>query len=109
MFRRWHRVVALVILLWAVVDMAVPSLCEADSGFLIPLTQQQSSMSVDSDKSSQPADPAHEDDCFCCCSHISPTPHFEFTTVAFSEEYAATTPRLHLLEFAEPHYHPPRV
>lgn len=109
MFRRWHRFVALFILLWAVVDMTVPSLCESDGGFLLPVPQQQSSVSVDTDRGSQPATPAQEDDCFCCCSHISPTPHFEFKAVAFSEEYTAAAPGLQLLEFAEAHYHPPRV
>lgn len=108
MFRRWHRVAAISILLWAVVDMSVPSLCEADGGFIPSSSPQHASVSVDGDKNSQPT-PVQEDDCFCCCAHISPTRHFEFAAVGLSEQFVPVTPEQRLLEFAESHYHPPRA
>lgn len=108
MFRRWHRVAALFILLWAVVDMSVPSLCEADGDFL-PVPQQHASVSVDSVNGLRPSVPASEDDCFCCSSHVSPTRNFEFSEVAVVGEYAVAAPQTRLLDFAEPHYHPPRA
>ena len=105
----WRRIASLLILLWAVVDMSVPSLCQADSGFF-PVPQQQSTtVSVDQNRDSQPASPSNEDDCFCCCSHVSPTPHFELSTIASRQEGVAPDPAIHLREYAEPHYHPPRA
>lgn len=108
MGNRWQKVVTLFILLWAVVDLSVPSFCEVDSSFRIPSTQQQSNVSADNNKSSRSAIPAQEDDCFCCCSHIAPTAHFEFSSVALSGEFRVPAPQLDPLEFAEAHYHPPR-
>ena len=109
MFLRWQRIAALFILLWAVVDMSVPSLCQADSDFL-PVPQQQSAtLSVDQNRDSQPAFPSNDDDCFCCCSHVSPTPHFELSVIASRQETVAPDPVIHRLEYTEPHYHPPRV
>lgn len=105
---RWHKVAALVLLLWAVVDLCVPALCQADSQFF-PVQQQSSNISLDQSKDSQSNSPATDDDCFCCSSHVSPTPHFDLLVMALTQTGAVPEPTIRLLEFAEPHYQPPRA
>ena len=76
MIRKLYKTVAIVLLLWTVMDIAVPGLC-ASEPVLTPdaqlvLTSAPSSASHDSSNAQFMSD----DDCFCCCSHIVPSPHF---------------------------------
>lgn len=80
MFRKVRKTVAIVLLLWTAIDIAVPNLCASDRA-LIPdaqliMTSAQPSASHDSPGSRFISD----DDCFCCCSHIVPTSHFVMAT-----------------------------
>jgi hypothetical protein len=106
---RWQRIAALFILLWAVVDMSVPSLCQADSELFAVPQQQSKAISVDQNRDSQPASPDTDDDCFCCSSHVSPTPNYDLSVMALAQTSTVPEPVIRILEFAEPHYHPPRA
>ena len=108
MLLRVYRAVALLILLWAVVDMSVPSLCQTDRDFQFPPFQQQTTGVVGVDRGQPPATPDPEDDCFCCCPHISPAPHFELARFSSSEHWEAVQSQLRLLDLPQLLYHPPR-
>lgn len=106
--RSWRRFAALFLLLWAAVDICVPSLCEADSDLFLPQQAQQTAVNH-AEKGGPPAPLPADDDCFCCSSHVSPTPHFELSAVIEKQPVFAVVPVIRLLDFSEPHYHPPRA
>ncbi len=108
MVRKWHKTVALFILLWAVLDLAVPSLCQAEDDFSF-IPRQSSAVMSNSSSQSQPTSGATVDDCFCCSSHVAPTSQFNLLATAVREEDPAPDPVVHLLQYAESHYRPPRA
>ena len=76
MIRKFYKTIAIVLLLWTVADITVPGLC-ASERVLIPddplvLTSARPFASHDAPGPCFISD----DDCFCCCSHIVPSPHF---------------------------------
>jgi hypothetical protein len=84
---RWPRVVALVILCWALLDLCVPGICPGErdsswapetSGFVIA----HSPLSMAGTSAPSPVAPDVDDDCWCCSSHVAPAPHFELATLA---------------------------
>ena len=125
--RRLRRGIAILMVAFAVFDMAVidiffPQLC----------VEEQTSQSINSpgdatDKStertadnlmavsnhdSQPDQDSHQsstdEDCFCCCSHIIPGRHVNVATLNFPPQPGDTA--LPAIPSAPPHgtYHPPR-
>jgi hypothetical protein len=108
MVRKWHKTVTLFILLWAVLDLAVPSLCQAEDDFSF-IPRQSSAVMSNSSSQSQPTSGATVDDCFCCSSHVAPTSQFNLLATAVREEDPAPDPVVHLLQYAESHYRPPRA
>ena len=80
--RAWQKWLAVALLIWAGIDMALPSVCGED---LLGLSTQATSVeSVYSPGKSDQFSFAYEDDCFCCCSHIFPSPHFELSSMVAS-------------------------
>lgn len=67
-WRETVRVIAVVFLLLATVDLAFPQLCGEDNGLLFPRQTAGSGPADDANLPGNPLPPA--DDCFCCCSHI---------------------------------------
>src|SRR5678815_1159224 len=114
---RWRSGVALVILVWALFDLTVPGLCTTEEevlptgvtsrGYVPPsVTGQtprvQSAAAVPTDQNSL------ENDCWCCCSHITPTPHFQMSVISsFTYEEAPVFDRPSL-GWPPLLYHPPR-
>ena len=67
------RLVAVNLLLFAGLDLGVPSLCQAESA--LPLASHAGEGSLDNhDPEPAAPEPAHEEDCFCCCTHVRPRP-----------------------------------
>ena len=107
-WRSVRKVVAALILLWAMTDLTVPGVCQTD----LPDLGSTHHISVSAQTSVSPLAPSRktgeEDDCFCCCSHIvhsSPTTVTDSPTVTLPvNSVVAGVPR----ELAISLYHPPR-
>jgi hypothetical protein len=98
----WHKFMAGFILLWAMMDMTVPGLCQSDdleatpffSQAQTPVTSNNGAVSVTaSDRTNNSSsDQSIPEDCFCCCSHVAPTGFFHasvlFTFVGFERPYS---------------------
>jgi hypothetical protein len=71
--RSTGRAVALTLLLLAGLDLAFPSICQAESA--LPSATHTDDASV-GEQQPEPAAPerSSEEDCFCCCVHIRPQP-----------------------------------
>ena len=124
MFRTWHKVVVILILSWAAVDDCVPGFCLADGPPSSPITdssrvsrssQVSSSASVansvvanngsqqnKSDKDSGP------DDCFCCSTHVTPSPHFTLSESLETTPAVVFVAESHTENWTRLLYHPPR-
>ena len=119
MYSSWRKVAASFILLWALMDLSVPGVCQADDLEANPANAQTvalpqmhgatgllTSSSVPDQNSSDQSGP---EDCFCCCSHIAPTPTFKITAQISSqmcERLAALGEQLPYSPFI---YHPPKA
>jgi len=130
---RLRRVIVVLLLAFAFFDLAVvdvffPQLCgdgQASHSFTSPV---ESTEKVAADKStgkiaaelapvrdhgSQPSQDSHQspmdEDCFCCCSHIIPSPHVN--VVAFNYPPQLDDPAITSLPLPPPHgaFHPPRL
>lgn len=75
--RKGQRLVALFLLLWAFADLGVQGICQTDG--TLPLPQASAGLSASSESSGQRQATRIDDDCFCCCSHIFFSPHFELS------------------------------
>jgi hypothetical protein len=109
-----RRIVAVLMLLWGFCDMTVPGVCQTDfhgtatSNSDTEITQRHQLVQVfppmhQPNPESSAADP---DDCWCCCSHIVPSPTF-FPFIPFSFEQSPTRLRVEraqwvALEFFQP-------
>lgn len=93
--RSFQRVVAMLLLTLSFVDIAVidffvPELCEREGAIISMAKAAEVASHVGTDEGSRLADAtdnknqdsslpsAFDEDCFCCCSHILPTAHFDF-------------------------------
>ena len=127
----FRRIIALALLFWAFADLAVPGWCKTDESAPVTTATDSDSSALDlkPDRDSevcrvekpapaashislaqQPSDQEQgEDDCWCCCSHITPTPHFALARVEAimpAEEMA----ELHCASgIPSLQYHPPRA
>ncbi len=105
---RWRtieRVVAVLLLLCAGVDLAVPQLC---SGENFPLFRVRSEVTVFDGVEHERPSPLPTEDCFCCCSHIvRPEAMMPVTTLALVSASVARTFRLPLPP-VQAQFHPPR-
>ena len=109
--RSWRWYVSVVLLVLAFADLTVPGLCRSESGLVqLPktatthlsariLAQAPGSSSITMDGA---------DDCWCCCSHIRPSTHFQLKTQpavgGIETVYFRGAPQ----DFTSDLYHPPR-
>lgn len=102
---------SVVLLVLALADLTVPGLCKSESG-PVPLpmagTAHLSASILMRAPRSSSITMDGEDDCWCCCSHIRPSAHFELTTqfgaVAIEVNYFKGAAQ----SFIQDLYHPPR-
>jgi hypothetical protein len=111
MTQRWRKFVAITFLLWALTDLLVPGVCKAETPTLQAESSVASVTSVSSAKSSSEHESAplsNDEDCFCCCSHV--TPAQIPAVVALQKTHQDRTPVAveSPKDFAFAFYHPPR-
>ena len=64
-----RKLVGIFLLLWAVMDLSVPGLCETDAPDFGAL-QTTAASAAPSINQQQQSQTSLEDDCFCCCAHV---------------------------------------
>jgi len=117
-----HKFVAAVLLLWTVADLSVPGFCqsgddEAQDVQSIPYpknttwngqhSESRAQVCAAPDSGQQKA-PVSPEDCFCCCAHIAPTPHFHLSAMPRSAQLVTLYRLDSITAFVSPLYHPPR-
>lgn len=78
--RTWKKQVAMLLLLWVAVDLFVPGICHTEE-MESSLAQVAVTVSLPGAGGDHGTRLDYEDDCFWCCSHITPSPHFELNDV----------------------------
>lgn len=107
MLRTRRRVLALFLLVWAVADLSVPGFCRTDGALSAGQTAMMASAASPGD--SNPLKTGdYEEDCFCCCTHIIPSLHFELAAGLVFTPELVYTPQTKPMEFHGSVYHPPR-
>ncbi len=111
--KSWPKLLAFVLLVWTAVDISLPMVvCNSEGQLLLNrgagLVLSSSAPSTPRQGGSQQSRYAYEDDCFCCCSHIVPTQHFELLAMlrAVPTNFIPTNGEARGI--AESVYHPPR-
>ena len=118
----WQKCFAALLLIWALADLSVPGLCQSDNdGSQDPqaLSQFASVSQVAqrspsgaklqlASNSGQQSVPSSQEDCFCCCAHVVPAPHFYFAATQRSVEALTFYHFNQVTASAPPLYHPPR-
>ena len=109
--------VALVILIWALFDLSVPGLCTTEeevlpggaaSGEYVPASARDQTVRIQAADVVPIDQGSMENDCWCCCSHIVPAPHFQIVVISsFTYEEASVFERASL-GWPPLLYHPPR-
>lgn len=102
----WQKGLAAFLLLWALADLGVPGLCKSDNdrspevqpvAALVNASQTgpQDVMQKAGKGSGQHDSSTLDEDCFCCCSHIVPSAHFQLPAIA------ASVPALSIYHFEQ--------
>jgi hypothetical protein len=121
---RLRRGIAIFLLAMAFFDMAIvdlffPQLCGDDQlSILAPGPAESSEKIADEfaatrNQDPQPAQDSHQsgtdEDCFCCCSHIIPSPHVNVATLNCQPR--PDDPEIIPFPSSSPHgvFHPPRL
>lgn len=81
----WPKLLACLLLLWTAADMALP-IVVCNSETMLSSGDGHAALQISSSRQqgredSQDSKYRYEDDCFCCCSHIVPTPHVNLVAV----------------------------
>jgi len=80
-----RRLVSVLILSWALLDLTVPGFCETETDtHNVPAQSQESQVcslkspepSISVESSPVVPESCEGDDCWCCCAHVTPTPAF---------------------------------
>jgi len=118
----WQKFFAALLLVWALADLSVPGLCQSDDDGAQDaqaLSQFASASQVArgipsgthlrmaSNLGRQNA-PSSQEDCFCCCAHIVPSPHFYFARIQRSAQAMTLYHFNKVTASTPPLYHPPR-
>ena len=118
----WQKFFAALLLLWALADLSVPGLCQSDddgSQDGQALSQFAGASQVEpgapfgaqfrsAANSGRQNAPSSQEDCFCCCAHIVPSPHFCFSKIQPSAQAMTFYHFNQVAASAAPLYHPPR-
>ena len=118
----WQRCFAAFLLLWTLADLSVPGLCQSDND-----GSDDSQVAVQLESKAQVGQPSpsgaefrlasnqrqqspqsSQEDCFCCCAHIAPVPHFHIATLQRSAQALTFYHFNQITASALPFYHPPR-
>jgi hypothetical protein len=118
MLSRWRKLLAAFIVLWAMMDLTVPGVCQSDdletslaSALAVMHTAAPAAgvSGVSNTPSDNNPDRPGPEDCFCCSSHIAPTSVFHVTVLysflAFQQPYSLGSPH----DFSPFFYHPPKA
>jgi hypothetical protein len=114
-----RRLIAGFIVLWAMMDLTVPGVCQSDDFEASLAAGQHIGQTITSDmganvgSSTAPtnsqSDQSGPEDCFCCCSHVAPTGFFHasilFSFVGNEPPYRVGAPH----GFSPFLYHPPKA
>ena len=109
MTRDWKKRIALLLLLWAFLDICVPGVCRTDDIQLPPLRTgalfwQNARGTLPGHSTAQ----ADQDDCFCCCSHIVHARYFVAEQSAFLVRAVFPPFDREPLEMSFAYFRPPR-
>ena len=119
--RRWIAIFLLAMAFFdmAIVDLFFPQLCGDDQVSFLAAGPGESTEKVAGEfaapgnHDSQPDQDSHQsttdEDCFCCCSHIIPSPHV--SVAALNGPPPPDDPAIASLPSPPPHgpFHPPRL
>jgi hypothetical protein len=115
----WRRFIAGFIVLWAMMDLTVPGVCQSDdleatlatslsAHKASPITGMNDVSTAPSNNSPDQDQPG-PDDCFCCSSHIAPTAVFHVSALVsfmgIERPYSIRAPQ----DFSPFLYHPPKA
>src|SRR5581483_11068156 len=115
---RWQTWVALAMLTWALFDLTVPGLCtDEEEPLPLPATAAQildpgpiiargTQASGTNPVSSSPN--RFDDGCWCCCSHVAPSPHFQTAILSPLDSQELPVFESSSQGWFAPPYHPPR-
>lgn len=110
MWRATRRVIAIVFLLLATADLALPQICGEDSEPLFPTRSAASAVLPADESGEREPVPTRAEDCFCCCSHIvaedSASPLCQLAIVSGSGRVAISAIPI---APAQVLFHPPRL
>ena len=101
------RFVAVNLLLYTALCLGIPSVCQSES---LPIASNLAEQAL-LEHSPEPAqpEPPHEEDCFCCCTHLRPQPITRgIEELAPIGEGPRLSPQLKPEQRANSLYHPPR-
>lgn len=106
----WRKYVVYVLLLWTLVDLSFPVLCGSEE---ISFPDQNAGVTLSASAyhapDTEPSKYNSDNDCFCCCSHIVPSPYFalpaDFQSVSKDFPRPIGEPR----GLSRSFYHPPRA
>lgn len=106
----WRKLVAITFLVWVLADLLVPGVCNAEAVNAPDGIASAASVTAvtNSGPSPQRSAPTAEEDCFCCCSHVSPA---TVPAVVTLENTRRDWPPLQVeapRELSFSLYHPPR-
>jgi hypothetical protein len=118
MAQSWRKCGAAFILIWVLLDLSVPGMCQKDDLESVPANvQTAASVRHGADASihktsttpnDNGSDEPGPEDCFCCCSHVVPVSLFELRTQASTERYQELHVLNRPLDFSPFLYHPPK-
>jgi len=115
----WRRFIAGFIVLWAMMDLTVPGVCQSDdleatlatslsAHKASPITGTDAVSAAPSNNSADQDQPGPED-CFCCSSHIAPTAVFHINAlisfIGIERPCSIGSPH----DFSPFLYHPPKA
>ena len=118
----WQKFFAALLLVWALADLSVPGLCQSDddgsqdgqalsqfagASQVAPESPSRAQFRTAANSGRQNA-PNAQEDCFCCCAHIVPAPHFYFAKFQLSAQVMTFYHFNKVTASAPPLYHPPR-
>lgn len=101
-----QRFVATLLLLWAVVDVCEPQLCQAEK-ISLPTTAQHAIIGAIHGRD-LPSD-GGEGDCFCCNTHVMASPQFEIAVALVAEPEQQVLALPHSDRHTQILYPPPRA
>jgi hypothetical protein len=117
---RWQTWVALAMLSWALLDLTVPGFCtDEEESFPPPESTAAQTVNPGSTIARGAAqvsgtDPLSrsqnrlDDGCWCCCSHVVPSPHFQTAILSSLDLQELPVFESQSLGSFSPPYHPPR-